>query len=134
MLHQVFINATMVSPEQPSRQRRSAQKRNDPVVEELLALRSELASKDDIFPHAVLTMDHVHNLVLNMPCTIADLALVIGERKADHYGRQILEVLGRDRARESAKKTPKKSRLRLEKTPGRSPPSVPAGIRDWPES
>ncbi|CAD7699899.1 unnamed protein product [Ostreobium quekettii] len=130
----VFINAAITSPEQPSRRRSTAQKRKDPLVEELMALRSDLASKDDIFPHAVLTTDHVHNLVLNMPPTIADLALVIGERKADHYGCQILEVLGRDRSGESAKKTPKKSRLRLEKTPGRSPSSLPASIRDWPES
>ncbi|KAK8958185.1 Mediator of RNA polymerase II transcription subunit 34 [Platanthera guangdongensis] len=69
--------------------------RSSSVLEAKLdELRKEISSGDGgIFPHAVLSAQHISLLSIHKPTSISQLVKVIGKVKAEKYGNKIAELI-----------------------------------------
>lgn len=59
-------------------------------------LRKELSQKHGgIFPHAVLSSQHITMLCIQQPTSMEEVEKVLGKRKAEQYGKEILDCIQR---------------------------------------
>ncbi|MCO5581518.1 hypothetical protein L7F22_035403 [Adiantum nelumboides] len=64
------------------------------LAKELDCLRESLAQKhDDVFPYTILSSQQIAQLTVQKPSSVSQIEKVLGQRKADLFGKDILDTI-----------------------------------------